>query len=56
LAANAYTGLVMLVMFAYCLLRIPLEEKMLVDHFGQAYQNYRARTGAILPRLYPVKE
>jgi len=52
LASSAYTGAVMLAMFAYCLLRIPLEEKMLLEHFGEAYRNYKARTGAIVPKIF----
>lgn len=31
--------------------RIPNEEQMMLDHFGQAYRDYRAQTGRILPRL-----
>ena len=33
------------------LLRVPPEERMMRDHFGDAYQAYCARTGRILPRL-----
>ncbi len=31
-------------------LRIPQEEKMLVDEFGEEYQAYKRRTGALLPK------
>jgi protein-S-isoprenylcysteine O-methyltransferase Ste14 len=31
--------------------RIPNEERMMLDHFGEAYREYCARTGRILPRL-----
>lgn len=31
--------------------RIPNEEQMMRDHFGEAYQDYCSRTGRILPRL-----
>jgi protein-S-isoprenylcysteine O-methyltransferase Ste14 len=32
-------------------LRLPKEEAMLVDQFGQDYRDYTARTGRLLPRL-----
>lgn len=32
---------------------VPREEAALVEHFGDAYTGYRARTGALLPRLRP---
>jgi len=30
--------------------RIPQEERMMLDHFGNAYRAYCARTGRIVPR------
>jgi protein-S-isoprenylcysteine O-methyltransferase Ste14 len=33
------------------LIRVPREEKMLLENFGEAYQAYMQRTGRILPRL-----
>jgi protein-S-isoprenylcysteine O-methyltransferase Ste14 len=36
---------------AFYLVRIPEEERMLRDHFGDAYRAYCKRTGRILPRL-----
>ena len=33
------------------LVRVPREERMMLDHFGDAYRAYSARTGRILPRL-----
>lgn len=32
--------------------RIPEEERMMLDHFGDAYRAYCARTGRIVPRLH----
>jgi len=32
-------------------LRIPREESLLVEQFGEAYERYMAETGALLPRL-----
>jgi protein-S-isoprenylcysteine O-methyltransferase Ste14 len=31
--------------------RIPNEEQMMLDHFGESYRDYCARTGRLLPRL-----
>ncbi len=33
------------------LFRVPREERMMLDHFGDAYRAYSARTGRVLPRL-----
>jgi protein-S-isoprenylcysteine O-methyltransferase Ste14 len=33
------------------LVRVPKEERMMLDHFGDAYRAYCARTGRVLPRL-----
>jgi protein-S-isoprenylcysteine O-methyltransferase Ste14 len=32
-------------------LRVPREEKMMLDHFGDEYRAYMQRTGAVLPRF-----
>jgi protein-S-isoprenylcysteine O-methyltransferase Ste14 len=34
------------------LVRVPREERMMLDHFGDAYRAYAARTGRIVPRLH----
>jgi protein-S-isoprenylcysteine O-methyltransferase Ste14 len=33
------------------LIRTPREERMMLDHFGDAYREYVARTGRIVPRI-----
>lgn len=33
------------------LIRVPREEQMMLDHFGDAYRDYMARTGRVLPKL-----
>ena len=33
------------------LVRVPLEEHMLLEQFGQAYSEYMSRTGRVIPRL-----
>ena len=37
-------------------LRIPKEEKMLLDSFGEEYHAYMKRTGRLLPRFHEKKE
>ena len=32
------------------LLRVPREERMMLDYFGEAYREYMSRTGRIVPR------
>lgn len=34
-----------------CLLRIPKEEKMMLEHFGDEYRAYTDRTGRLFPRF-----
>jgi len=43
------TALVLLLVYAY---RIRAEEQMLVDHFGDGYQAYRARTWRLVPFVW----
>ena len=33
------------------LIRVPREERMMIEHYGDAYREYAKRTGGILPRL-----
>jgi protein-S-isoprenylcysteine O-methyltransferase Ste14 len=42
-------GVVMFLAFYF--VRVPKEEQMMREHFGEAYTAYVARTGAIVPRL-----
>lgn len=44
-------GLVVLSLLPFVLVIIPREEAALVDRFGDAYERYRARTGALVPRI-----
>jgi protein-S-isoprenylcysteine O-methyltransferase Ste14 len=36
----------------FCLVRIPYEERMMLDRFGDEYRAYMDRTGRIVPRLW----
>jgi protein-S-isoprenylcysteine O-methyltransferase Ste14 len=42
-------GLIIFLPFYF--LRVPGEEKMMIDLFGDEYREYRKKTGSILPRL-----
>ncbi len=33
------------------LLRVPQEERMMLDHFGEEYKSYMNKTGRVIPRL-----
>jgi len=49
---NWIAGPAFLATFALLYLRrVPREEQMLVDHFGEGYRAYAGRTGRIIPRL-----
>ena len=52
LLQNWIAGFVMMVsLFPLYLVRVPREEKMMLDHFGEEYRLYMNRTGRIVPRL-----
>ena len=53
LLQNWIAGLAMLVSFLpLYLLRVPREEQMMLDHFGEEYRSYINRTGRIIPRSW----
>jgi protein-S-isoprenylcysteine O-methyltransferase Ste14 len=51
LTANWLIGLTSLIVLALLAVRTPKEEAMLIERFGEAYRDYRARTGGFLPRI-----
>jgi protein-S-isoprenylcysteine O-methyltransferase Ste14 len=52
LLANWLAGWAFLAVFVpFYLLRVPHEEKMMLDQFGDEYRAYMARTGRLIPRL-----
>jgi protein-S-isoprenylcysteine O-methyltransferase Ste14 len=52
LSANWLVGLMYLVpLTAMYMARVSLEEKMMIDRFGDTYLQYMKRTGRLLPRL-----
>jgi methanethiol S-methyltransferase len=40
---------------AYIFIAIPLEERNLVEHFGDEYRDYRRRVGGLIPRVPSVQ-
>ncbi len=52
LLQNWIAGFALLVLFIpLYLIRMPREEQMMLDHFGEDYGAYMKRTGRVLPRL-----
>ncbi len=51
LSAIWFTGMMLVLGFGVLALRTPLEEKRLVERFGEEYRAYMRRTGRYLPRL-----
>lgn len=57
LLANRLAGWSAFVTFAVMyLFRTPREERMMREHFGEAYRAYALRTGRLLPRLRAPRE
>jgi protein-S-isoprenylcysteine O-methyltransferase Ste14 len=57
LLQNWIAGLSMLVtLLPLYLVRVPREERMLLEHFGEAYQEYTRCTGRIMPRILRGEE
>jgi protein-S-isoprenylcysteine O-methyltransferase Ste14 len=53
LIENWLAGLALLVTFLpLCLIRIPREEQMMLENFGEQYLQYMNRTGRLIPRLW----
>ena len=52
LIENWLAGLALLVTFLpLCLIRIPREEEMMLESFGEEYRQYMNHTGRLIPRL-----
>jgi protein-S-isoprenylcysteine O-methyltransferase Ste14 len=51
LAANWLIGLLGLLVFLLLAIRTPLEERKLIERFGDDYRRYMQRTGRFFPRL-----
>jgi protein-S-isoprenylcysteine O-methyltransferase Ste14 len=56
LLQNWIAGLSGLVSFAVLyFLRVPREEQMMLDQFGEEYQSYMKRTGRVIPRWWSTE-
>ena len=42
----------MVISIVFLLIRIEIEEKMLVEAFGQEYEEYRKKTRRLMPYVY----
>lgn len=51
LAANWLIGAGSLLVLGLLAIRTPKEEQMLIERFGQQYEDYMAKTGRFLPRI-----
>ena len=51
IAANWFMMVLVLLTFPMLIIRLPKEEEMLIERFGDAYREYQRRTGRLLPRL-----
>jgi len=52
LLANWLVGWAFLVLsIPLYLMRIPKEERMMIEHFGEQYRSYMSRTGRLIPRI-----
>jgi protein-S-isoprenylcysteine O-methyltransferase Ste14 len=54
ISANWFIGVVgVLLIASITIVRIPREEALLAERFGQPYAIYQRTTGALLPRFHP---
>lgn len=53
LLSNWLAGWAFLVLsFPLYVVRIPKEERMMIEHFGEEYDAYKSRTGRLIPRMW----
>lgn len=51
-APSLFGGLIMLILIPIFLIRIRMEERMLTDEFGDAYEAYKKITSKLIPFIY----
>lgn len=51
ISTNLFFGLSFILWVFYLVLRIPQEEKMLIEQFGDEYREYMDKTGSLFPRF-----
>jgi protein-S-isoprenylcysteine O-methyltransferase Ste14 len=52
LSANLFGCAYLPAVAAMIIVRLPSEEALLIEEFGQAYQDYRKKTAALIPGIY----
>ena len=55
-STNLFLLITWIIMVITFIIRIPKEEQMLIDQFGDAYREYMQRTGRLFPRFRKRKE
>jgi len=51
ISTNLLFGISWILWLAYVVVRIPQEERMLIEKFGEEYEEYMKRTGSLFPTL-----
>ena len=51
ITTNLLFGISWILWLAYVVVRIPQEEKMLLEQFGEEYEEYMKRTGSLIPHF-----
>lgn len=49
ISTNLLFGICWILWLAYVIVRVPQEEKMLIEQFGEEYEEYMKRTGSLFP-------
>lgn len=55
LAANWFLTAAGILIFVLLAIRMPIEERMLAERFGDPYRDYQRSTGAFFPRISPPR-
>jgi protein-S-isoprenylcysteine O-methyltransferase Ste14 len=50
--SSGYGSAIVLLGNLFLLFRIPIEEEMLVEEFGEEYEEYRERTKKLIPYVF----
>ena len=50
--SSLYGFIIMVISIVFLLIRIEIEEEMLVEAFGQEYEEYRKKTRRLIPYIY----
>jgi protein-S-isoprenylcysteine O-methyltransferase Ste14 len=50
--SSVYGSVIVLLGNMFLLFRIPIEEEMLLNEFGEEYEDYRKKTKKLIPYIY----